>query len=201
MPERSAREAYVPSIIQQFFPEYHGLVYYWCKFTPSMLKSETDRVILRFGGVDYKADAWLNGIFLGTRECPETPFEFDVARRVVNDLSIKRYPRWLYHPECVLAGRDVFAGVGRGLAILRDFGPVFPSYGFETETTPDYPVCPMFATGYDAAELGYMLAHAVMGYRFGAGKVFFSTLELLHNLDYPMADRILSNLVGMPQKI
>ena len=29
-----AAEAYVPSIIQQFFPDYHGVAYYWCRFTP-----------------------------------------------------------------------------------------------------------------------------------------------------------------------
>lgn len=119
----------------------------------------------------------------------------DAARRVVNDLSVKRCPRWLYHPECVLADRDVFAGVGHGLAVLRDFGPVFPTLGFATERTPDYSICPMFATGYYSAETAYMLVHSVMGYRYGRGKVFFSTLDLRHNLGYPTADRILSNFI------
>ena len=88
----SAVKAFVPSIIQQFFPEYHGLAYYWCQFTPDVCRGENDRLILRFGGVDYKADVWLNGVFLGTRECPETPFEFDVTEALCdgeNLLSVR----------------------------------------------------------------------------------------------------------------
>ncbi len=120
----------------------------------------------------------------------------EAARRVVSDLSLRSCPHWLYHPECVLNERQVFAGMDGGLARLRDMGAVFPSHGFVTETTPDYPLCPMLATGYYAAEMSYMLAHAVMGYRYGKGCVFFSTLELRHNIGYSTADRILSGLVN-----
>ena len=77
-----ATEAYVPSIIQQFFPGYHGVAYYWAKFTPTLTARETDRIILRFGGVDYKADVWLNGKFLGDYEGGETAFTFDVTDEV-----------------------------------------------------------------------------------------------------------------------
>lgn len=73
-----AVEAYVPSIIQQFFPNYHGLAYYWCKFAPS-LDTNVGRVLLKFGGVDYKASVWLNGKYLGEYEGGETPFDFDVT--------------------------------------------------------------------------------------------------------------------------
>ena len=74
-----AVSAFVPSIIQQFFPEYHGLAYYWCRFSSHLCHGDGDRILLRFGGVDYKADAYLNGVLLGTEECPETPFTFDVT--------------------------------------------------------------------------------------------------------------------------
>ena len=133
-----------------------------------------------------------------SRECwlDEQGTALNAARRVVGDLAIRQCPRWLYHPECVFAEQEVFAGFEGGIARLRDLGQVFPSHGFLTETTPDYPVCPMFATGYYAVEMSYMMAHAVMGYRAGQGKVFFSTLELRHNIGFPVADRILSNLVN-----
>ena len=75
----AAIPAAVPSIIQQFFPGYHGLAYYWCRFTPTVDMSEGDRTILRFGGVDYKADVWLNGVYLGADESGETPFSFDAT--------------------------------------------------------------------------------------------------------------------------
>jgi len=78
-----AVSAYVPSIIQQFFPEYHGLVYYWCSFTPKIDTYEEGRILLRFGGVDYKADVWLNGTYLGSEEGGETPFSFDVTELLV----------------------------------------------------------------------------------------------------------------------
>ena len=74
-----AVRAKVPSVIQEFFPEYHGLAYYFCRFTPLLDRGEGERVLLRFGGVDYRADVYLNGTHLGTKECPETPFSFDVT--------------------------------------------------------------------------------------------------------------------------
>lgn len=79
----SAEKAYVPSIIQQFFPEYHGLAYYWCKFTPLLETTENNRCFLKFGGVDYKADVWLNGKYLGTHEGGEAPFDFEITDTVM----------------------------------------------------------------------------------------------------------------------
>lgn len=81
---KDAVEAFVPSIIQQFFPQYHGAAFYWCEFTPELTVDETDRIILNFGGVDYKAQVWLNGKELGEAECPETPFNFDITDIVKN---------------------------------------------------------------------------------------------------------------------
>lgn len=69
----------VPSIIQQTFPDYHGVAWYWNRFSPRLKKTGTDRVILQFGGADYKADVWLDGEYLGGFEGGETPFAFDVT--------------------------------------------------------------------------------------------------------------------------
>ena len=77
-----AVEAYVPSIIQQFFPEYHGVAYYWCRFTPTLFVAEGERQVLRFGGADYFAEVWLNGVYLGSYEGGETPFSFDVTDHI-----------------------------------------------------------------------------------------------------------------------
>ena len=43
------------------------------------------RLFLRFGGVDYVADVWLNGVFLGSHEGMFNPFEFDVTELVDRD--------------------------------------------------------------------------------------------------------------------
>ncbi len=80
----TAVSAYVPSIIQQFFPDYHGVAYYWCRFAPDIDACETDRIMLCFGGADYKAEVWLNGVYLGAREGGETPFSFDATEAFVN---------------------------------------------------------------------------------------------------------------------
>ena len=91
----------IPSIIQQYFPDYHGVCWYYCKFTPQVCYAQNDRVLLNFGGVDYKAEVWLNGNYLGEDEGGETPFTFDVtdsinldsenllAVRVVNPIEIE----------------------------------------------------------------------------------------------------------------
>ncbi|MBQ6019469.1 MAG: hypothetical protein IJL26_04735 [Clostridia bacterium] len=74
----------VPSIIQQTFPEYHGIAFYWNRFTPALSLRPGDRVLLRFEGVDYKATVWLNGEKLGENEGGEVPFSFDVADLLKN---------------------------------------------------------------------------------------------------------------------
>lgn len=47
---------------------------------PSQLRGQ--RLFLRFGAVDYVADVWLNGEYLGSHEGMFNPFEFDVTDRV-----------------------------------------------------------------------------------------------------------------------
>lgn len=75
-PTESARPAEVPSAIQERFPEYCGVAWYWCRFDCLI---GGDRLILRFGVVDYMAEVWLNGSCLGSYEGGETAFEFDVT--------------------------------------------------------------------------------------------------------------------------
>ena len=78
----TAIPASVPSIIQQFFPGHHGVAFYWCTFTPEIAADATDRILLRFNAVDYKANVWLNGKYLGEHEGCEMPFTFDVTDTV-----------------------------------------------------------------------------------------------------------------------
>lgn len=77
-PTESARPAEVPSAIQERFPEYCGVAWYWCRFD-CLIGGGGDRLILRFGVVDYMAEVWLNGSCIGFCEGGETAFEFDVT--------------------------------------------------------------------------------------------------------------------------
>ena len=56
MPERPE----VPWIIQDAFPGYHGVAWYWKEFDAPANPSTDGRTLLRFWQVDYKADVWLN---------------------------------------------------------------------------------------------------------------------------------------------
>ena len=78
-PQPDAMDTTVPSIIQQVFPAYHGVAWYWHAFTCDVANSPGNRIIIRFGAVDYLAEVWINGVHAGAYEGGETPFEFDVT--------------------------------------------------------------------------------------------------------------------------
>lgn len=74
-----AEPAPVPGVIQQVFPAYHGVAWYWHSFRSRVARAPGDRVLIRFGAVDYLADVWVNGKHAGTFEGGETPFECDLT--------------------------------------------------------------------------------------------------------------------------
>src|SRR5579862_2201765 len=77
--QQDAKSTPVPSIIQEAFPGYHGVVWYWREFEAKSHPYASGRYLLRFNAVDYLADVWLNGIHVGSHEGGETPFIFDVT--------------------------------------------------------------------------------------------------------------------------
>jgi len=78
----SATVAPVPGIIQQVFPGFHGVAWYWTTFTLASHLTPTERALLRFGAVDYQAEVWVNGVHVGGHEGGETPFELDATAAV-----------------------------------------------------------------------------------------------------------------------
>lgn len=88
----SAPAAPVPGIIQQVFPNYHGVAWYWTRFALPALPGTSERLVLRFGAVDYLAEVWVNGVAVGGHEGGETPFELDAtatARAGENLLAVR----------------------------------------------------------------------------------------------------------------
>jgi hypothetical protein len=79
-PRPEAKETKVPWIIQDAFPGYHGLAWYWREFEAPADPIPGGRTLLRFWQVDYKADVWLNDTAVGSHEGSESPFVFDVTR-------------------------------------------------------------------------------------------------------------------------
>jgi hypothetical protein len=78
-PGAGAKPTRVPWIIQDAFPGYHGVAWYWRDFTAPADPRAQARYLLRFWAVDYKADVWLNGVNVGGHEGGETPFVLDVT--------------------------------------------------------------------------------------------------------------------------
>jgi beta-mannosidase len=61
--------------------DFFGTVWFRTDFEmPAELRGQ--RLYLRFGAVDYYADVWLNGEYLGSHEGMFNPFEFDVTDRL-----------------------------------------------------------------------------------------------------------------------
>lgn len=69
----------VPWVIQDRFPGYHGVAWYWKPFIAPTNTNPEGRSLLRFWSVSYKADVWLNGIYLGGNEGTEVPFVLDAT--------------------------------------------------------------------------------------------------------------------------
>ena len=90
---REAKPTRVPWIIQDAFPAYHGVAWYWRDFTAPLHPDASGRYLLRFWAVDYKADVWLNGTKVGEHEDGESPFVLDVTRalkpRAANRLAVR----------------------------------------------------------------------------------------------------------------
>ncbi len=81
-PHPEAKATRVPSIIQETYPGYHGVVWYWLDFETKQNPCPGGRYLIRFNAVDYLAHVWLNGIYLGTHEGGETPFTLDATKAV-----------------------------------------------------------------------------------------------------------------------
>ena len=60
-----SEKAEVPGIIQQTFPDYHGVVWYSLSFIPQIIFKEDNMYFLKFSYVDYYSEIWLNGIYFG----------------------------------------------------------------------------------------------------------------------------------------
>lgn len=78
-PRPEAKETKVPWIIQDAFPGYHGVAWYWKSFALPAKPAGAARALLRFWAVDYLAEVWVNGTRVGGHEGAETPFVLDVT--------------------------------------------------------------------------------------------------------------------------
>ena len=81
-PRPEARPTKVPWIIQDAFPGYHGVAWYWRNFDAPRNPHLGGRCLLRFWAVDYLAEVWMNGTRVGQHEGGESPFVLDVTAAI-----------------------------------------------------------------------------------------------------------------------
>lgn len=132
-PRPEAKTTPVPSIIQEPFPAYHGVVWYWRQFDAPAHPYKGGRFLLRFNAVDYLADVWLNGAHLGSHEGGETPFVFDATGAIRPGQSNSLSVRVLNPTDEPIDGivlpetphRNKFTGIRNGA--LADYGGIIES--------------------------------------------------------------------------
>ena len=78
----AAKSTTVPWIIQEAFPGYHGVAWYWRTFDAPVHPDPQGRYLLRFWAVDYLAEVWVNHVPVGGHEGGETPFVLDVTSAI-----------------------------------------------------------------------------------------------------------------------
>ena len=76
-PVKDAKPAKVPWVIQDPFPDYHGVAWYWRDFRVPANHHPGGRFLLRFHLVDYLAEVWVNGIRIGSHG--QEPFVVDAT--------------------------------------------------------------------------------------------------------------------------
>lgn len=81
-PRPEAKLTKVPWIIQEAFPAYHGVAWYWRDFDAPANPHPQGRTLLRFWAVDYAAEVWLNGVKVGSHEGGEGVFVLDVTQAI-----------------------------------------------------------------------------------------------------------------------
>lgn len=78
-PTSDAKPTKVPWVIQDAFPDYHGVAWYWREFQAPANVHRQGRYLLRFQAVDYLGEVWVNGLRVGVHEGGEEPFVLDVT--------------------------------------------------------------------------------------------------------------------------
>lgn len=92
-PVPEARPVKVPWILQDVYPAYHGVVWYWGDFLAPKNNYPSGRTLIRFSSIDYMGDVWLNNVFVSRYESGEVPFVIDVTDVIksggTNHLSVR----------------------------------------------------------------------------------------------------------------
>lgn len=92
-PVPGVKKIKVPWILQEVFPAYHGVVWYWHDFMAPKNDHPSGRTILRFESIDYMGEVWLNNHNMGRYESGDIAFSIDVTGVIkpgeINHISVR----------------------------------------------------------------------------------------------------------------
>lgn len=83
IPSEEAKDIRIPGMIQEAFPFYDGVAWYYYEFSLAIESIRNGRYLIDFTAVDYLCEVWLNGVYLGLHEDAEEPFQFDITDAVL----------------------------------------------------------------------------------------------------------------------
>ncbi|MBQ7580100.1 MAG: hypothetical protein IJU39_02200 [Clostridia bacterium] len=147
---KNAVEITVPSVIQQAFEDYQGVAYYYCKIKPGKPARSTDRTVLEFMGVDYKAEVYLNGQLVAVHEGAEGPFSADITDVVKYNSENLITVRVLNPTDNEIEGLNIVNTPSRNKAVIPrpgaslNYGGLW--YGVELLTVPGAYISDNFLT-------------------------------------------------------
>jgi len=108
-------------------PHYIGPIGEWTGYyrkevdVPTAFSAEKNRLILSFGAVDYIAEVFMNGNYVGSHEGFFAPFDIDISRQVIpnkkNVLLIRVINKYKGHQKIngrQYGGDKIYAGTGLG---------------------------------------------------------------------------------------
>ncbi len=98
---------------------------------------------------------------------------------------------WLYHKEVVLSNREIFKGLGYGLADQKIMGTAINRRCIKFKGIPDDVICPAFYTGYHGVEGSYACVHDAVGLRFCDGMIYINAMDISGTLGTEPASSVL----------
>jgi hypothetical protein len=81
-PTTHAVSTKVPWVIQDAFPDYHGIAWYWREFKAPPNPHRGGQYLVRFHAVDYLGEVFVNGTRVGVHEGGEEPFAENITSAV-----------------------------------------------------------------------------------------------------------------------
>lgn len=111
-------EIQVPSHWQTQGFDYQGTVWYYREFDFDREVRADEKVFLRFEGVDYSCEVWLNGVYLGAHEGDFDSFRFEVTEELMG------HNRLLVKVESGIDARPEFKQILKGAVYHWDCVPV-----------------------------------------------------------------------------